>query len=220
MSIILNIDTAQEMATVSLSKEGILLGAHQNEIQKDHANFLHPAIKQLLVENQLEIKSLAAVAVTSGPGSYTGLRVGMAAAKGLCHALNIPLISICTLKTMANAVKSIALEKNALICPMIDARRMEVFTALFNLNMESMLTPTPMILEKQSFSSEMEQNCILFLGSGSAKFRNLIDHPHAFFTEQNQWIDSMCELAYNAFLNQEFSELASTTPNYLKEYQA
>ncbi len=220
MSIILNIDTAQENASVSLSENGRLLGVLQNAIQKDHAVFLHPAIKQLLNEHRLDMKSIQAVSVTSGPGSYTGLRVGMAAAKGICHALQIPLISLCTLKTMANAVKSIAIEKDALICPMIDARRMEVFTALFNVSMETIISPIPMILNEHSFSAELQQQKIIFFGSGSAKFNSIINSEEAVFLSSVDWMESMCELAEESFSKAEFSDLATLTPNYLKEYQA
>jgi tRNA threonylcarbamoyladenosine biosynthesis protein TsaB len=220
MSYILNIDTAQELASVSLSQNGVCLGVLQNEIQQDHARFLHPAIKQLLNSNKIELENLSAVAVTGGPGSYTGLRVGMAAAKGICHALDLPLISLCTLKTMANAVKRIATERGALICPMIDARRMEVFTAVFNHHLDSLVEPLAMILEEQSFANQLQSNPILFFGSGANKFEAKITNPNAIFLTQLQWVDSMCELSFEALKQKRFSDLATLSPNYIKEYQA
>ncbi|MEN9964674.1 MAG: hypothetical protein RL582_1769 [Bacteroidota bacterium] len=220
MSYILNIDTAQELASVSLSQNGVCLGVLQNEIQQDHARFLHPAIKQLLNSNKIELENLSAVAVTGGPGSYTGLRVGMAAAKGICHALDLPLISLCTLKTMANAVKLIATERGALICPMIDARRMEVFTAVFNHHLDSLVEPLAMILEEQSFANQLQSNPILFFGSGANKFEAKITNPNAIFLTQLQWVDSMCELSFEALKQKRFSDLATLSPNYIKEYQA
>lgn len=220
MSYILNIDTAQELASVSLSQNGICIAVTQNEIQQEHARFLHPAIKQLLNSNKIKMENLSAVAVTGGPGSYTGLRVGMAAAKGICHALNLPLISLCTLKIMANAVKQIATERGALICPMIDARRIEVFTALFNCHLEPLILPTALILNEQSFSSNLEINQILFFGSGSIKFESIIINKNAIFLIQPQSVDSMCELSYDALKQKGFSNLATLSPSYIKEYQA
>ena len=220
MSYILNIDTAQELASVSLSQNGVCLGVLQNEIQQDHARFLHPAIKQLLSSNKIELEHLSAVAVTGGPGSYTGLRVGMAAAKGICHALDLPLISLCTLKTMANAVKQPATERGALICPMIDARRMEVFTAVFNHNLDPLVEPLALILDEQSFASQLQSNPVLFFGSGAKKFEEKITNPNAIFLTQSQWVDSMSELSYDALKCGAFSNLATLSPNYIKEYQA
>jgi tRNA threonylcarbamoyladenosine biosynthesis protein TsaB len=220
MSYILNIDTAQELASVSLSQNGVCLGVLQNEIQQDHARFLHPAIKQLLNSNKIELENLSAVAVTGGPGSYTGLRVGMAAAKGICHALDLPLISLCTLKTMANAVKLIATERGALICPMIDARRMEVFTAVFNHHLDPLVEPLAMILDEQSFANQLQSNPVLFFGSGANKFEAKITNPNAIFLTQLQWVDSMCELSFEALKQKRFSDLATLSPNYIKEYQA
>lgn len=220
MNYILNIDTAQELASVSLSLNGTCIAVLQNEIQQEHARFLHPAIKQILNSNKIELEQLSAVAVTGGPGSYTGLRVGMAAAKGICHALDLPLISLCTLKTMANAVKITATERGALICPMIDARRMEVFTALFNHHLEPLISPMALILNEQSFTSNLEINQILFLGSGSFKFESMIANMNAIFLTQSQWMDSMCELSYEALKLKVFSNLATLSPNYVKEYQA
>ncbi|MEP7258055.1 MAG: tRNA (adenosine(37)-N6)-threonylcarbamoyltransferase complex dimerization subunit type 1 TsaB, partial [Flavitalea sp.] len=138
MALIIAIDTAVDTAGVCLSADSQALGFLENERQKDHASWIHTAIRTLMNEAGFSMSKLNAVAVTAGPGSYTGLRVGMATAKGLCYALNIPLITENTLKVMAYAVKQEyqqTLTENevpVLFCPMIDARRIEVFTALFN----------------------------------------------------------------------------------------
>jgi len=129
VSLILNIDTAVQSASVCLSENNDLIGLKINPSQKDHASWLHIAIEQLLKENAIDLQKLAAIAVSAGPGSYTGLRVGMASAKGLCYVLNIPLITVDTLKMMANAA---VVENTDLLCPMIDASRMDVFAALFD----------------------------------------------------------------------------------------
>jgi tRNA threonylcarbamoyl adenosine modification protein YeaZ len=128
---ILLIDTSQETGIVALAKEGRVMFSEENKIAKEHAMWLHVATGRLLAEAKITMRELEAVAVVAGPGSYTGLRVGMAAAKGFCYALKIPLITQNTLRVMAESMRSFAEEKNAMICPMIDARRDEVFTALY-----------------------------------------------------------------------------------------
>ena len=130
---LLLIDTSLGTATVALSRDDKVLFSEENKISKEHASWLHTAIGRLLAEADMTLAELKAVAVIAGPGSYTGLRVGMAAAKGFCYALNIPLITRNTLEVMAESMKSVAEKKKALICPMIDARRDEVFTALYSL---------------------------------------------------------------------------------------
>src|SRR6187399_3095526 len=134
MALILNIDTAVDVASLCLAKDEEVLSIARNESQKDHASWLHIAIKEIFEKNNSELTSVHAVAVTGGPGSYTGLRIGMATAKGICYALNKPLISLNTLLVMANAAKDVHnsfAESANLLCPMIDARRMEVFTAIY-----------------------------------------------------------------------------------------
>ena len=133
MAIILNIDTAISTASLCLSKEALTLQFALNNNQQDHASWLHLAIKKVVTEAGIGVKALEAIAVMIGPGSYTGLRVGLSAAKGLCFALDIPLICINTLEAMAHASKN---EEGDLFCPVIDARRMEVYTAFFNQEME------------------------------------------------------------------------------------
>ena len=133
---ILLIDTSQETGTTALCNGAEVLFSEENKIAKEHASWLHLAIGRILSEAKITVRDLEAVAVVSGPGSYTGLRVGMAAAKGFCYALKIPLITQNTLRVMAESMIPFALEKQALICPMIDARRDEVFTAVYKLNAE------------------------------------------------------------------------------------
>ena len=145
MSVILNLDTASDIAHISLSKSGEILDSITNNDQKEHGSFLQPSIQKLLKNNSTAIASLDAIAVSVGPGSYTGLRVGMASAKGICFALQKPLIAINSLEIIACAAVLENSHKydlsNTLICPMIDARRMEVFTALYNQKLEKYLNP-------------------------------------------------------------------------------
>jgi tRNA threonylcarbamoyladenosine biosynthesis protein TsaB len=131
---LLLIDSSQEKGIVALTTEGRIAAMEENKIAKDHASWLHAAIGRILTQTGKTLRDLQAVAVIAGPGSYTGLRVAMAAAKGFCYALKIPLISLNSLRVMAESMKAEALEENALLCPMIDARRSEVFTAMFQIN--------------------------------------------------------------------------------------
>lgn len=218
MSLILNIDTAQEFAFVSLVENGKSIGHEQNDNQKDHAAFLHLAIKKLMADNKKNLSALDAIAVTKGPGSYTGLRVGMSAAKGICYALQKPLLTICTLKMMAQSASALATEEDALICPMIDARRMEVFTALYQNLLNEIIAPMPLILNKDSFAETLNAGKIIFLGSGAAKFNNLIGHENAIFLPTNSYVQAMAELSTKAYQSSEFADLATVTPTYLKEY--
>src|SRR5579863_10273637 len=131
INMLLLIDTSQETGTTALCNGEEVLFSEENKIAKEHASWLHQAIGRILSEAKITVRDLEAVAVVAGPGSYTGLRVGMAAAKGFCYALKIPLITQNSLRVMAESMIPFAIEKQALICPMIDARRDEVFTALY-----------------------------------------------------------------------------------------
>src|SRR6187431_295345 len=155
MALILNIDTAVDVASICLAKDGNVLSIARNESQKDHASWLHIAIKEIFEKNTLELGSVDAIAVTGGPGSYTGLRIGMATAKGICYALNKPLIALNTLHVMANAAKK---EKADLLCPMIDARRMEVFTAMYSKDLQIVKEPAAIELNEKSFDEELSAN--------------------------------------------------------------
>ena len=150
MSLILNIDTALDTASVCLAKDGTSLQLITNDNQKDHATWLHTAINEILKKGGYSISQLEAVAVSIGPGSYTGLRVGLASAKGFCYALRIPLIAVSTLEMMAVSVKE---EASGLICPLIDARRMEVFTAIYDKELGEKSSPQTMIIDENSFAS-------------------------------------------------------------------
>jgi tRNA threonylcarbamoyladenosine biosynthesis protein TsaB len=214
---ILNIDAAVESASICLADNGHSLSIKSNPIQRDQASWIHTAISDLLKEEGCSFKDLNAIAVSAGPGSYTGLRVGMATAKGLSFALNIPLITINTLKIMAAAVK---VEDSELVCPMIDARRMEVFTAVFDSNLNEVLKSTNMILDENSFSQLLDAHHIIFFGNGSAKFRPLVAHPNAFFKEFFLSALHMADLSYSMLLKRNFSDLAYSEPFYGKEFHS
>jgi tRNA threonylcarbamoyladenosine biosynthesis protein TsaB len=219
MSFILSIDTATENATVCFAKNSEVLCSATNENQKDHAGFLQTAIKNLAEQHQFDLHTLDAVAVTEGPGSYTGLRVGMASAKGLCYALNKPLIALSTLQLLAlAATHASSFNHTQLICPMIDARRMEVFTAVYSSEIKAILHPAPMVLTENSFENYLQNQQILFVGSGVAKWRAICDNTNAIFLSEKVKPSTIATLAYQLYENHQFINLAYSQPNYLKSF--
>ena len=221
MSLILNIDTASENAHVSLAKYGMVLHSLSNESQKEHAAFLQAGIQQLMKSVNINLKDVDAIAVTAGPGSYTGLRVGMASAKGLCYALKKPLITISTLEVLtASALEFFPTDnKDLLYCPMMDARRMEVFTAVYKHDLTIRLQPCAMILDELSFEKDLFNNQIVFFGSGSDKWKLICKHENAVFKTVSLLPKSLGKSTNALFLEKKFTELAYSEPLYLKEFQ-
>lgn len=221
MALILNIDTATEHASVCLSREGELLAIESNPHQKNHAAFVQPAIQKLLKVANLKLQQIDAVAVSNGPGSYTGLRVGLSTAKGICFALDKPLIIINTLEVIATAaIQKFTKEKieSTLFCPMVDARRMEVFTAVYDADLKEVVVPTAMILNENSFEDLLQQHTIVFSGSGSEKFKNVIKDPIAKFLNIQHDARHMQTIAENMYLLKSFADKAYSEPYYLKEF--
>jgi tRNA threonylcarbamoyladenosine biosynthesis protein TsaB len=217
MSLILNIDTATEQASVSLALEGKLLLEKINQQQMDHAAWIHTAIEELLKESGRQVTGLKAIAVMAGPGSYTGLRVGMATAKGLCYALGIPLVTLNTLKLMGFSASKDA-SPGVLLCPMLDARRMEVFTALYDTELKELMPPCAMILQPDAFSSWLSVNPIIFFGNGSNKAKTLLTQENAMFKDIFYKAEDISLLSYGRFIHADYSDLAYTAPVYLKDF--
>jgi tRNA threonylcarbamoyladenosine biosynthesis protein TsaB len=226
MALILNIDTATETASICLAREGAAISVMLNREQKDHAGWVQTAIAAMLKETGISLQDIEAVAVTEGPGSYTGLRVGMATAKGLCYALGVPLITESTLKVIAGATLqgielSTAQPANLpiLLCPMIDARRMEVFTAVYNLDLEELIPGGALILDNNSFNKELENNRLIFCGNGSFKWKPLCKHSNAMFYEgPGHTAAHLAWLAEQRFQGNRWADLAYAEPAYLKEF--
>ncbi|MFM9911008.1 MAG: tRNA (adenosine(37)-N6)-threonylcarbamoyltransferase complex dimerization subunit type 1 TsaB [Chitinophagaceae bacterium] len=222
MALILNINTATEIAGIYLSKDGELIASSYNEQQYDHATWIHQAIDKILKQNSYTVKDLVAVAVTAGPCSYTGLRVGMATAKGLCYALTIPLITESTLKLMAAEAISqhpdTAMIEPEYFCPLIDARRMEVFTALYDGQLKEIIQPRALILEEHSFEQYLSLGVINFFGSGSDKWEKMAGHSKFRFINLIASGKQFSILSYSKFIKQEFAILAYEEPVYLKEF--
>ncbi len=221
MSIILNIDTSTTQASVSLAENGSLLFLSQNAGQNEHASFLQPAIEKILKDAHLSLAELDAIAVVNGPGSYTGLRVAMASAKGLCYVAKKPLITIGTLPLMAKAAMNKLQEYPpglTRLCPMIDARRMEVFTAIYNLSLKEILPAQAMILTAESFVDVLLQERILFFGSGAPKWQAITSNANALFAGSFHTGPAMATLSFQLFKQQQFTDLAYSEPLYLKEF--
>ena len=215
MSWFLYIDTAVQLGSICLAKDDKTVGVKMSTTQNDHASWLQPAIKTLLQEHGVSLGELAAIGVSAGPGSYTGLRVSMATAKGLCYALQRPLLAISTLQIMAAGAIDLQAD---FFCPMIDARRMEVFTAVYDKDLNELVKPHSLILTQADFSKFITQGSIIFFGNGSEKFKPLLSHPNAFFQQVDVTAEQMIGLGYKKFIDNEFADLAYSEPYYGKEF--
>ncbi|MBA4198647.1 MAG: tRNA (adenosine(37)-N6)-threonylcarbamoyltransferase complex dimerization subunit type 1 TsaB [Chitinophaga sp.] len=223
MPLILNIDTATEFASVCLAKDEEILMLVSNKEQKNHASFLQPAIKKIAEETGYTLNEIDAVAVSNGPGSYTGLRVGLSSAKGLCFALNKPLLLLNTLEIMAwgciaEYEKNNSINDNLLFCPMIDARRMDVFAAVYTTNLHVVVAPQALKINENSFSELLNNQPIIFFGSGSGKCENILTNPNSIFSKFNHSAASMVSLSLQQYQKAAFSDLAYSEPFYLKEF--
>ena len=215
MSIILNIETATKNCSVALAKEGKTIAYKEIAEQNfSHAEKLHVFIEELLAENQLQFSDLSAIAVSQGPGSYTGLRIGVSSAKGFCYALNIPMIAIDTLQLLA---KQIHIEEGIII-PMIDARRMEVFTAFYDKNHNQIRNTQAEIIDETSYQEISDK--IHLVGDGTEKFKNtltddkFIFHSDVVFPSANE----MSQLSYDKYQKSDFVDVAYFEPYYLKDF--
>jgi len=220
MSLILCIDTAGQLGSVSLSENGKCIAVKYSDQQQEHASFLQPAIKLLMEEAGLQLSELDAVAVSNGPGSYTGLRVGLASAKGLCFVLDIPLITISTLEIMAMAMKvQIPTQpKPFLLCPMIDARRMEVFTALYNDALEEILPPAAVVLAADFLAAHIDSHIIFFAGNGAGKWMPIVRMTTAIYIDNIETVEAFALMAANKLQQNKLANLAYAVPFYCKAF--
>lgn len=220
---ILNIETSTDVCSVAVTSDGMVLCHREDFSGHNHATLLSGFIKDCLDHIASHEMKLDAVAVSIGPGSYTGLRIGLSEAKGLCYALNIPLIGIDTLKIMAVEVMfAHDVEGDELFVPMIDARRMEVYTAVYDMSLDTLTAPTPLILAPEAFDSYIaDGRRLLIFGNGSDKARDVITAGNAVFISGiHPLATNMLPLAEQAFLRKDFLDLAYSVPLYLKEFQA
>jgi len=217
-SLILNIETSTTNCSVSLSKEGeTLVLKEDNNNKYSHAERLHSYIDEVLIKSKIKFSDLDAIAVSKGPGSYTGLRIGVSAAKGLCFAIDKPLISVATLEALAHQIKI----EEGVIVPMLDARRMEVYSAIFDLNYKQIRDTQAQILEEQSFKDYLEEGKVYFIGNGVEKTKTLISHPNAIFVDNKlPSANEMSLLANNKYKKNDIEDVAYFEPYYLKDFIA
>lgn len=222
--IILLIETATDSCSVALAKNGQVVAEKYINEPKAHASVIGGYITDILKENSLTMQDCSAVAVSKGPGSYTGLRVGVSCAKGLCYGAGKPLISVCTLATitqMALDNKLYTGSNDFLVVPMIDARRMEVYTANFNSKGEQLTPVEAKILDASSYAEELAAGPVLFTGNGAEKFKELVSgNPNAFFAPQQPHASGMRIIASTKLEKGEFEDNAYFEPFYLKDFVA
>ena len=219
--VLINIETATEVCSVALSKGEDIVSSIYSDKGNSHTEHLFPFIQEVLDKGNCKISEINGVALSIGPGSYTGLRIGASAAKGICYALNIPLIGVSTLQSIVFGAKSQPnTEQNVLFCPMIDARRMEVFAALFDTNGEAITDVESKIVDESAFLSELNSNIICFCGNGMPKCKPFLQHQNARFVDVNLNAANMLTQALHKFSNKQFEDVAYFEPFYLKEYLA
>ena len=218
MALILNLETATKTCSVSLAQNGKeILTKEITEEHFSHAENLNIFIQEVMKSAGKNLKELDAVAVSEGPGSYTGLRIGASTAKGLCYALDIPLIAVNSLKSLA-----VLMDKNYdLIYPMFDAMRMEVYAAVYDQALSEIQKTQALIIEEKSFADLLSQKSILFAGPGAIKCQDMIKNQNAHFDLQTAVsAKGMCELSEQKFNAKEFEDLAYFEPFYLKDFVA
>lgn len=220
MALILQIETATDRCSVSIAKNGITIASKSDQDERNHARVLVPFISELIQESGIQGEELDAIAVSKGPGSYTGLRIGISTAKGLCFAWEKPLIAVNTLESMAARFASKNQIKADCYCPMIDARRLEVYTALYGNSLDTILETQALILDTSSFSEYLEHKSIAFFGNGSNKFEKMLNRVHNafFFNDFEASSEGMNNLALNLFLERQFESVAYFEPFYLKDF--
>ncbi|RZL02352.1 MAG: tRNA (adenosine(37)-N6)-threonylcarbamoyltransferase complex dimerization subunit type 1 TsaB [Pedobacter sp.] len=219
MALILQIETATQVCSAALSLNGETIALKELQANNIHAGSLTLFIQEVMASAGYSYSDLDAIAVSKGPGSYTGLRIGVSTAKGLCFALDKPLIGIGTLGMMAKGFLKANPSYTGLICPMIDARRMEVFTSLFDNSVSTIEPVSAKIIDEQSFKDELSRSTITFIGDGAEKCNAALSHPNAFFSAENfNSAGNMSELSFEAFSNQNFEDLAYFEPFYLKDF--
>ncbi len=219
MAVILSIETSTSACSVALHERNKLIADHEEHVPQSAAARLTPMIDDLFRTTGLDKSDLKAVAVSAGPGSYTGLRIGIATAKGICYALDIPLITLDSLHVLAGAVEP--RPEGSLLCPMIDARRMEVYTTLLTSSMTVIEGSHAHIVEKNSFSAHLERGPVMFFGTGAGKCRTVIRHPNAVFAAgYYPRAKAMIAQAFRKFETGDFADVRHFEPAYLKEFVA
>lgn len=222
MSCILSIETSTEVCSVAISDLGDELFSKEDFEGPNHAESLGVFVDEALSFIDSRGIPLDAVAISSGPGSYTGLRIGVSMAKGICYGREIPLLAIPTLKVLTVPILlADEIPENALLCPMIDARRMEVYAAIYDRGLNEKRGVSADIIDKESYLSFLDEHPIYFFGNGAAKCKKKITHPNAHFLEDIKPLAKwMFPLAEQLMINKEFEDVAYFEPFYLKDFVA
>jgi len=227
MAKILHIETATQICSVALSENNEIILSRQSDKKNAHSSVLTVFIDEIFRETGVNVHQLDAVSVSMGPGSYTGLRIGVSAAKGLCYAADKPLIAVNTLEAMAFGMIKMASMKfenitDFLFCPMIDARRMEVYSAIFNAQLESIRAVKAEIIDEQSFAELLGQNKIVFAGDGAEKCKNLFaaNQNAIFMDDFTPSANYLVEIANLKFKEKNLENVAYFEPFYLKDFIA
>jgi tRNA threonylcarbamoyladenosine biosynthesis protein TsaB len=207
---------------VAISQNGVLLAIQENEVFQTHASFLQVAIEALVAKTALPLNKMDAIAVTMGPGSYTGLRVGLSSAKGIAYALNKPIIGLSTLALLANAASKLPWftdkKEPVQIFAMIDAKRMEVFGAIYDSKLNTSLPEQALEINADYLSRLITKHPTICIGSAATKAKALLEDPAIFFAEQSYNILDNIQLAEDAFKRDLFEDTAYSSPSYLKEF--
>ena len=219
MARILLIDTSTAVLSVGLSLDGTVAQERVCTEARAQASLTAPLVKEVLDAEGLVVKDCDAVCVSAGPGSYTGLRVGVSTAKGLAFGAGIPLIAIGTLDILAHSIVA-GSNRPSFIVPMIDARRMEVYTAVYSAEAERLTPVEAKVVGPESFAGELAGGPVLFIGDGALKCREVITHPNALFRAAEPLARFMAPLAQKAFDEGQFADLAYFEPFYLKDFVA
>lgn len=226
--LILHLETATNICSVALSRGEKILAIRESDEDRSHGSLLTPFMQEVLDEAVVRPDEINAIAVSKGPGSYTGLRIGVSVTKGFAYASNIPVIGIVTLQAMVVAATHHRLVQELqqqypelLFCPLIDARRMEVFSGLYDKNAEILSPVVATVVDETSFSEDLDSNHIVFFGNGSDKISDTIQHPHAHFIKEiYPSSEFMVPLALRNFKNNIFEDTAYFEPFYLKDFVA
>ena len=222
MACILHIETATDVCSVALSEDGAVLFSKEDHEGPQHAVTLGVFVDEVLSMADSHAKSIDAVAVSCGPGSYTGLRIGASMAKGICYGRNIPLIALPTLKVLCVPILLMdELPEDALLCPMIDARRMEVYSAIYDRALNAVKEVSADIIDSDSYREFLDKQPVYFFGNGAAKCKEVIKHPNARFVDDIEPLARwMFPLADREYMNESFQDVAYFEPFYLKEFVA
>lgn len=227
MANLLNIETATPLCSVVLSHDGNCIALRETLEEKSHASRLTVFIEEVLRETGMSFREIDAVAVGKGPGSYTGLRIGVSTAKGLCFGSNLPLLAVGTLEVLFRQAlieiqaNHLEVDRNALLCPMIDARRMEVFTCLFTPDGLEEEPASAKIIDTATFSGALDEREVWFFGSGMEKCHEILGHPNArFLTGIHPHAAALAIAAEERYQRQQFEDLAYFEPFYLKDFMA